>query len=63
MTASNKAKTTTDDDWVGELLVGLVGLTGMGLFRFALRWPDIATVLTVFAVTGMLGRPACGRAC
>ena len=54
MTANNKAKTTTDDDWLGELLVGLVALTAKGLFRFALRWPDTAALLTVFAVTGML---------
>jgi S-DNA-T family DNA segregation ATPase FtsK/SpoIIIE len=54
MTANNKAKTTTDDDWFGELLVGLVALTGKGLFRFAMRWPDTATLLTMFAVTGML---------
>ena len=61
MTASNKAKTTTEDDWFGELLVGLVALTGKGLFRFALRWPDTATLLTIFAITGMLAglRVAC----
>ena len=60
MTASNKAKTTTEDDWFGELLVGLVTLTGKGLFRFALRWPDTATLLTIFAVTGMLAGLRCG---
>jgi DNA segregation ATPase FtsK/SpoIIIE, S-DNA-T family len=54
MTANTKAKTEADDDWFGELLTGVVTLTGKGLWRFALRWPDITTVLTVFAVAGML---------
>jgi S-DNA-T family DNA segregation ATPase FtsK/SpoIIIE len=56
MTSKNndKDKNPADDDWFGELLTGAVTLTGEGLFRFALRWPDITTVLTVFAVSGML---------
>src|SRR5690348_9053503 len=56
MTANNSdtKATAADGDWLGELLVGLVGLTGKGLWRFALRWPDITTVLSVFAVSGML---------
>ncbi|BCO56973.1 hypothetical cell division FtsK/SpoIIIE protein [Mycobacterium intracellulare] len=57
MTANNKAKTKVDGDWFGELLVEVFTMTGKGLFRFALRWPDAATVLAVFAVTGMLGGP------
>ena len=54
MTANNKAKTKADEDWFGELLIEVAALTGKGLFRFALRWPDTTTVLTIFAVTGML---------
>jgi len=54
MTANNRAKTKADGDWFGELLVEVFKLIGKGLFRFALRWPDAATVLAVFAVTGML---------
>jgi DNA segregation ATPase FtsK/SpoIIIE, S-DNA-T family len=57
MTASNsntKNKKDAEEDWFGELLVGLVTLTGKGLWWFALRWPDTAALLTVFAVTGML---------
>jgi S-DNA-T family DNA segregation ATPase FtsK/SpoIIIE len=54
MTANNSTKKATDDDWFGELLVGLITLTGKGLWRFALRWPDTFAVLTVFAFTVML---------
>ena len=54
MTANNKAKTKADEDWFGELLIEVAALTGKGPFRFALRWPDTTTVLTIFAVTGML---------
>jgi S-DNA-T family DNA segregation ATPase FtsK/SpoIIIE len=54
MTANNKAKTKADADWFGELLVAVFALTGKGVFRFALRWPDTTTVLAVFAVTSML---------
>ena len=61
MTANNKVKTKADEDWFGELLVEVFTLTGKGLFRFALRWPDTATLLSIFAVTGMLAslRVAC----
>jgi len=57
-----KGKNSADDDWVGELLVGIIELTGKGLWRFALRWPDAATLLSMFVVTGMLSglRVACG---
>ena len=54
MTANNKAKTKADEDWFGELLVEVFKVTSKGLFRFALRWPDTATLLSIFAVTGML---------
>ena len=55
MPPKSKGSNSSDDDWVGELLVGVVKVTSIGMFRFALRWPDVATVLTVFAVTGVLG--------
>ncbi|MCV7258374.1 FtsK/SpoIIIE domain-containing protein [Mycobacterium shimoidei] len=54
MTTNKDTKKTTDDDWVAELLIGLVTLTGKGLWRFALRWPDITTVLSILVVTAML---------
>jgi len=54
MSYSGKSKTAADEDWVGELLVNVATLTSIGMFRFALRWPDIASLLTVFAVTGVL---------
>ncbi|GLV09691.1 hypothetical cell division FtsK/SpoIIIE protein [Mycobacterium intracellulare subsp. chimaera] len=54
MTANNSTKKTTDDDWFGELLVGFITLTGKGVWRFALRWPDTTAVLTVFAAAAML---------
>lgn len=54
MAANNKVKNTADEDWFGELLVDVVALTGKGLFRFALRWPDAATLLSIFVVAGML---------
>ena len=59
MSYSGKSKTAADEDWVGELLVNVATLTSIGMFRFALRWPDIASLLTVFAVTGVLA--ACKR--
>jgi hypothetical protein len=55
MSSSGRSKTAADEDWVGELLVNVVTLTSIGMFRFALRWPDTASLLTVFAVTGVLG--------
>ena len=55
MSSSSKSRTAADEDWVGELLVNVVTLTSIGMFRFALRWPDIAALLTVFSVTGVLG--------
>jgi S-DNA-T family DNA segregation ATPase FtsK/SpoIIIE len=54
MTANSKGKTSTEDDWFGEVLVGMVKLTSMGMFRFGLRWPGTATLLTIFVLTGML---------
>ncbi|MGH3968814.1 MAG: FtsK/SpoIIIE domain-containing protein, partial [Mycobacterium sp.] len=42
-------------DWVGELLVGMVQLTSIGMFRFALRWPDAAALLAVFTATSVFG--------
>jgi S-DNA-T family DNA segregation ATPase FtsK/SpoIIIE len=61
MAPKSKSSNTSDEDWVGELLVGLVKVTSIGMFRFALRWPDIGALLTVFAVTGALAglRVAC----
>jgi len=57
MTANNNGKKApaADGDWFGDLLVGVVGLTGKGLWRFALRWPDTATLCAVFAFTAILG--------
>jgi S-DNA-T family DNA segregation ATPase FtsK/SpoIIIE len=52
---SNKNSKASEEDWLGELLVGAVKLAGLGVFRFALRWPDTATLLLVFALTGVLG--------
>jgi DNA segregation ATPase FtsK/SpoIIIE, S-DNA-T family len=52
---SNNTKSSADADWVGELLVATVALTAKGLWRFALRWPDTAALLTVFILTGILG--------
>lgn len=59
MTATNNTnnKKTTDDDWFADLLVAAVTLTGKGLWRFALRWPDTTAVLTVFTVAAMLTGP------
>jgi len=56
-----KGKNSSDEDWVGELLVDVVKVTSLGIFRFALRWPDTAALLTIFVVTGMLAglRVAC----
>lgn len=61
MTPSGKANGSADNDWFGDLLVGLVELTGKGLWRFALRWPDTAGLLTIFTVTAALAglRVAC----
>jgi S-DNA-T family DNA segregation ATPase FtsK/SpoIIIE len=55
MASKNKATNSAGDDWFGELLIGIIKLTGLGLWRFALRWPDTAALLTVFAVTGIFG--------
>ncbi|WP_067973824.1 FtsK/SpoIIIE domain-containing protein [Mycolicibacter icosiumassiliensis] len=69
MASNNNGKKpdTAGDDWLGELLVDLVSLTGRGLWRFALRWPDTAALLSVFALIAVVGglRPACvtGGAC
>lgn len=49
----SKGSNSSDEDWVGELLVGMAKATGIGMFRFALRWPDTAALLTVVAVVGM----------
>jgi S-DNA-T family DNA segregation ATPase FtsK/SpoIIIE len=54
MSASNNNK-AAQEDWVGELLVSACGLIAKGLWRFALRWPDLAALLSVFALTGLLG--------
>jgi DNA segregation ATPase FtsK/SpoIIIE, S-DNA-T family len=54
MSSNSKSKKAADEDWFGEVLVAVVELTAKGVFRFALRWPDTATLLTVFAVTSML---------
>ena len=61
MTSKDKGKNSAADDWVGELLVGIIELIGRGLWRFALRWPDSATLLTIFVFTGMFAglRVAC----
>jgi S-DNA-T family DNA segregation ATPase FtsK/SpoIIIE len=61
MTANNKAKTKADEEWFGEVLVEVFTLTGKGLFRFALRWPDTATLVSIFVLTGMFAglRVAC----
>lgn len=61
MPPNSKGGNSSDDDWVGDLLVGIVKVTSIGMFRFALRWPDSATVLSIFVVTGILGglRLAC----
>jgi S-DNA-T family DNA segregation ATPase FtsK/SpoIIIE len=58
MTANNNGKkptTTADSDWVGELLFGLAGLTCKWAWRFTLRWPDCAALVSVFALAGLLG--------
>ncbi|GLP78120.1 hypothetical cell division FtsK/SpoIIIE protein [Mycobacterium antarcticum] len=54
--ASNRKSSngTEHDDWLGDLLVGAVGLAGIGLWRFALRWPDLAAVIAVTVVTAAL---------
>ncbi|KLO30774.1 hypothetical protein ABW17_29240 [Mycobacterium nebraskense] len=61
MSPKSKGSNSSDDDWVGELLVGLVKVTSIGMLRFALRWPDTASLLSIFVVTGMLAglRMAC----
>ena len=61
MPPNSKGSNSSDYDWVGDLMVGIVKVTSIGMFRFALRWPDTAGLVTVFAVTGMLGdlRMAC----
>ena len=67
MSSSGKSKTAAADDWVGELLVGIIELIGRGLWRFALRWPDSATLLTTSSSPGCLAvcawrvcSPGCG---
>ena len=55
MTLSGKANESSGDDWVGELLVDTLKLAGTGMFRFALRWPDVAAVLVVAATTALIG--------
>ena len=42
MPPNTKGDTSSDGDWVGELLVGIIEVTAKGLFRFALRWPEPA---------------------
>ena len=32
----------------------MAALTGKGLFRFALRWPDAAALVTIFCLIGIL---------
>lgn len=61
MSANNNGTkaTTADSDWVGELLIGLVGLAGKGLWRFGLRWPDAAALLAVFTMTTALAGLRC----
>ena len=61
MSSNKKDTKSAEEDWFGELLVMAVKLVGIGLWRFALRWPDSAFLLTVFTVTGVLGglRYAC----
>ena len=49
MSSNSKSKKAADEDWFGELLVAVVELTAKGLFRFALRWPDTATLLTALS--------------
>jgi S-DNA-T family DNA segregation ATPase FtsK/SpoIIIE len=55
MTPSGKAKGSSDDDWVGELLVETVKLIGIGMFRFAIRWPDIGALLVITATAAVIG--------
>lgn len=55
MTPSGKANRSSDDDWLGELLFDTVKLTGTGMFRFALRWPDIAALVVVAATAAVIG--------
>jgi hypothetical protein len=57
---SNKNSKASEEDWLGELLVGAVKLAGLGVFRFALRWPDTATLLLVFRADRRSGRAALG---
>jgi len=54
MSSNSKSKKEAEEDWFGELLVDVFRLTGKGLFRFALRWPDTATLLSISVVAGML---------
>lgn len=61
MAENTNGEKSADDDWFGDLLVRLVELTGKGLWRFALRWPDTAALVSIFAVTAVLSglRVAC----
>jgi len=61
MPPKSKDSNSSDDDWVGELLVDAVKVTSIGMFRFALRWPDTAGLLSIFVVSAVLGglRLAC----
>ncbi|MGH3636234.1 MAG: FtsK/SpoIIIE domain-containing protein, partial [Mycobacterium sp.] len=54
MASNSKANNSAGEDWVGELLVEAVRLAGLGVFRFALRWPDTAALLSVVIVTALL---------
>lgn len=54
MSANSKSNNAAEQDWVGELMVSAVALTGKGLWRFALRWPDTAALLTVFMLSGLV---------
>jgi len=64
MPPKSKSSNSSDDDWVGDLLVGLVKVTSIGMFRFALRWPDTAVLVSIFVVSGMFAglRVACALA-
>ena len=55
MPPNTKGDTSSDGDWVGELLVGIIEVTAKGLFRFALRWPDTSAVVSVFTLTVVPG--------
>ncbi|HXZ72582.1 MAG TPA: hypothetical protein VEH31_17165, partial [Streptosporangiaceae bacterium] len=54
MSTNSKTNKADEGDWVGELLVSAFGLIARGVFRFALRWPDSAALLTIFTITAVL---------